>query len=329
MGRPSSDCPNTRRPGRPGCPCQARGSCRTREPTVPGPGRRRGKCGGRLGRAVLEQPVVETGRIGALGRLLGEATEDQSLESLADPRSPLPGRCGNLQYVLVCDLYGVAREGLFPDRRVVEGGTERVDVALEGYPLSPQLLWGGVSRRPEVGAGAIVARRPLEGTGNAEVRQFGAPPLIEQYVVGFDVAVDYAPFVGVGEPRGDVGPDPQEHRLRKRSAPIHQILEVAAGNVLHDYVGDHATFELVLAGVEDPDDVGVGEPGCGPPLALEAQTDLGVFWIRFYDLDGHGPVEHLVAAEKDAGHPARAELAHEHEPVPEAAQSASGTHDRD
>ena len=91
MGHPSSDCPHTRRPGRPGCPCRARGSCRTREPTVPGSGRRRGECGGRLGRAVLEQPVVETGRIGALGRLLGEATEDQSLEPLADPRSPLPG----------------------------------------------------------------------------------------------------------------------------------------------------------------------------------------------------------------------------------------------
>src|SRR5918994_4576454 len=137
MGIPSSECPDTRRPGRPRRPCQARGYCRTREAAVPGSGRRRGECGGRLGRAVLEQPVVETGRIGALGRLLGEATEDQSLEPLADPRSPLRGRCGNLQYVLVCDLYGVAREGLFPDRRVVEGGTERVDVTLRTNPLPP------------------------------------------------------------------------------------------------------------------------------------------------------------------------------------------------
>src|SRR5215204_1681069 len=123
MGLPSSECPHTRRPGRPGCPCQARGSCRTREPTVPGSGRRRGKCGGRLGRAVLEQPVLETGRIGALGRLLGEATEDQSLERLADPCSLLPGGRRNLQYVLVSDIYEVAREGLYTDRRVVEGST--------------------------------------------------------------------------------------------------------------------------------------------------------------------------------------------------------------
>ena len=78
---------------------------------------------------------MEPGRIGTLGRSLGEATEDQGLEPLADPRSPLPGRGGDLQYVLVCDLYGVAREGLFPDRRVVEGRAERVDVALGGEPL--------------------------------------------------------------------------------------------------------------------------------------------------------------------------------------------------
>src|SRR5215203_3469126 len=257
MGHPSSDCPHTRRPGGPGCPCQARGSCRTREPTVPGSGRRRGKCGGRLGRAVLEQPVVETGRIGALGRLLGEATEDQSLQPLADPRSPLPGRCGNLQYVLVCDLYGVARERWFPARRVLEGSTEGVDVALGGDPLTPQLLWGRISRRPEVGAVAIVARRSVEGSRYAEVRKFGAPPLIEKNVVRLYVAVDNAPLVSMGESRGDVGPNPQEHRLGDRSVPVDQILEVAARYVLHDDIRDTAPIKLVFARVEDPDDVGV------------------------------------------------------------------------
>src|SRR5215203_4111034 len=184
MGHPSSDCPHTRRPGRPGCPYQARGSCRTREPTVPGSGRRRGKCGGRLG-------------------------------------------------------------------RVVEGGTERVDVTLGSNPLTPQLLWGGISHRPEV--------RPVEGPCYAEVCKFGTPPLIEQDVARLYVAVDNAPLVGVGEARGAVGPNPQEHRLGNRSVPVYQILEVAARDVLHDDIGDPASIELVLARVEDPDDVGVGE----------------------------------------------------------------------
>jgi hypothetical protein len=73
----------------------------------------------------------------------------------------------------------------------------------------------------------------------------------------------------------------------------------------------------------------VGEPGGGPTLALESQTDLRVIGIRFYDLDGDGTVEYLVASQEDTGHPAKAELTHEHEPVPEAAHRASGTHARD
>jgi hypothetical protein len=73
----------------------------------------------------------------------------------------------------------------------------------------------------------------------------------------------------------------------------------------------------------------VGEPGGGPTLALESQTYLRVIGIRFYDLDGDGTVEYLVTPKEDTGHPTRAELAHEHEPVPEAAHSASGIHARD
>jgi hypothetical protein len=141
--------------------------------------------------------------------------------------------------------------------------------------------------------------------------------------------VDNAPLVGVGESRGDVGPNPHEHRLGDGSVPVDKILEVAARDVLHDNVGDRAPVELVLARVEDPDDVGVGEPGGGPTLPLESQTDLRVIVVRFYDLDGDGTVEYLVASQEDTGHPARAEFAHEHEPVPEAAHKASGTHARD
>ena len=88
-------------------------------------------------------------------------------------------------------------------------------------------------------------------------------------------------------------------------------------------------MELVLARVEDHDDVGVGEPGGGPTLAPESQTDLGIIGIRFYDLDGDGTIEYLVTPQEYAGHPARAELAHEHEPIPEAVHKTSGTHARD
>ena len=37
-------------------------------------------------------------------------------------------------------------------------------------------------------------------------------------------------------------------------------------------------------------------PGGGPPLAPEPEARFGVFWIGFYNLDGDGTVENLVAA---------------------------------
>ncbi len=55
----------------------------------------------------------------------------------------------------------------------------------------------------------------------------------------------------------------------------------------------------------------------------------GSIGIRFYDLDGDGTIEYLVTPQEYAGHPARAELAHEHEPIPEAVHKTSGAHARD
>src|SRR5215204_90741 len=269
------------------------------------------------------------GGVGTLARVLREAIEDQGLHSLADLRAHLARRSRSLGNVLVCDLYGVAREGLLARGSVVEGRAERVDVALWRDPLPAQLLRRGVGRRPEVGAGTVVARGPIQGPGDAEVRQLGTAPLVHEDVAGLDVAVNDAPLVGVGEPRGDVGPDPREQILREWPAPVHQVFEVSAGDVLHYDVGDLAPVELVLARVEDPDHVGVGEPGRGASLTPKAQAGLRVVWVGFYDLYGDGAVEYLVAAEEDTGHPAGAELAHEHEPVPEADHGASGTHARD
>src|SRR5215204_7037019 len=269
------------------------------------------------------------GGVGTLARVLREAIEDQGLHSLADLRAHLARRSRSLGYVLVCDLYGVAREGLLARGSVVEGRAERVDVALGGDPLPTQLLRRGVGRRPEVGAGTVVARGPVQGPGDAEVGQLGTTPLVQENVVGFDVAVNDAPLVGVGEPRSDVGPDPREQILGERPAPVHEVLEVSPGDVLHNDVGDLAPVELVFARVEDPDYVGMGESGRSASLAPKAQTGLRVVGIGVHDLYGDGTVEHLVAAEEDTGHPARSELAEEHEPVSEASHSTSGAHARD
>jgi hypothetical protein len=60
-------------------------------------------------------------------------------------------------------------------------------------------------------------------------------------VLGFYVAVNDALPVGVGKPRGDVGAYPRKPSLGKRPLFVYEGLEVASGDVLHDYVGDLAT----------------------------------------------------------------------------------------
>jgi hypothetical protein len=80
----------------------------------------------------------------------------------------------------------------------------------------------------------------------------------------------------------------------------------------------------VLAGVVDGDDVRVGEPGRHAALAAEEGARLLVVEVGVQDLDGHGPVEDLVAAQEDAGHSTRSELPDEHEPPPKAVHTALG-----
>ena len=51
------------------------------------------------------------------------------------------------------------------------------------------------------------------------------------------------------------------------------------------------------------------------PSRWKRRRYFRVFEVWAEDLDGDGPVEDLVATEKDGGHAARADLAHEHEPA--------------
>ena len=93
--------------------------------------------------------------------------------------------------------------------------------------------------------------------------------------MGFDVAVDYAPLVGVGEPRRDPRAQPRQPPAPQIPLGVYEALEVPAGNVLHDDVRRVAPVKLGLSGVVDLNDVRVREPGGGAPLALETLGDVG------------------------------------------------------
>ncbi len=213
------------------------------------------------------------------------------------------------------DLYrGAAGEGGLAGGRLVERRPERVDVALGRHLLPLELLGGGVERGPKVGPckGGLGG---VQGAGYAEVRHLGVAVLVEEDVVGLYVAVDHAPLVRVGQPGADLHAEPGELRAGQPPSAVYELFEVPAGDVLHHYVGAAVAVERPLARVVDLDDVGVGQPGGGAALALEAPADVRAAVHGVEHLYGHGPVENLVAPEEHPGHASRAELALQHEPV--------------
>jgi hypothetical protein len=87
--------------------------------------------------------------------------------------------------------------------------------------------------------------------------------------------------------------------------PVSPVFEVSAGEVLEDGIGTGGT----LAGVDDLDDVGMGDGDQGSHFDEEPPAEDGVVadQVRVGDLDDDVVAEPLVAGQEDAGHAAGAE----------------------
>ncbi len=133
-------------------------------------------------------------------------------------------------------------------------------------------------------------------------------------VVGLDVAMEDAAFVGVLHGVGQRGDparrQPGGHRLVPSPQPSAQAGPCA------ELGGDEVAQGAELAGVEDPNDVGMVEPGGGAGLAEEpadipgAQHPLGQ-----RHLQGHFAAQQPVARPDHEPEPAGAEVLDDLEPV--------------
>ena len=125
-----------------------------------------------------------------------------------------------------------------------------------------------VPEHAAVGGQALLVERP----GDAEVGDLGRALLVDEDVLGLDVAVDDALGVGGAERAGDL--DRVGDRLGDRQPAVaaDAVLERLALDVLED----DERRAVVLAGVDDADDVGVVELRDGPRLAPEALELVGV-----------------------------------------------------
>ena len=135
-------------------------------------------------------------------------------------------------------------------------------------------------------------------TGQAEVADLRSSFEAEENVGGFDVAVEDAGFVCVGEAFTD-SEDEASGFLLFDGLFVDRVVERLARNVLHDDV-EHS-FHLTK--VVDADEVGVVEFGHGLGLSLELFPERGLFpELHGEDFDGDFAVEGALAGPVDGTH---------------------------
>ena len=176
----------------------------------------------------------------------------------------------------------------------------RSDAALTAWPCAcsgREVLRGAHDR---AGLGHVGRAR----TRDTEVRHLRVTGVVDDHVVGLQVAVDHA--VAVGEPSGLEDLDREVDRSYRvdRGLLADHLLERPARDVLHrDVVG-----AIEGAAVVHADDVGVLEPGRCLRLTAEALDEPGVLGeAAVQQLQRHLATELLVLGQEHVGHPAAAE----------------------
>src|SRR5918995_584199 len=144
----------------------------------------------------------------------------------------------------------------------------------------------------------------VDRAGDPEVGHLRLAFFVQQDVLGLHVAVDQSALVREAERARHLQGEEEGVADRQRAAPLDQLLEVLALDVLEDDV--LPTF--VLATVDDSDDVGVAELGNRARLAPEALDVLLVLRELLVErLDRDRAVQQPVVRLPNARHSAPAD----------------------
>jgi len=200
-------------------------------------------------------------------------------------------------------LDGFAGDGAGAGEEFVEEDAVGVDVDALGGGVAHDLLGRHVVGGADLEAG--FGEVEVLAFGDAEVHEADAAGGVDVEVVGLDVAVDELLLMDVGEGAGALGGDAHAGLEVGQGGVADGVAEVGAGEELHDDVG----FGVLLAVVEDADDVVVDEGGRHFGLGEEAGTGFGVGGaLGGEDLDADDAVEDGVAGFEDVRHAAAEEL---------------------
>ena len=149
---------------------------------------------------------------------------------------------------------------------------------------------------------------PMEAGAEAEVGQLDVAILVDQDVVGLDVAVDEAQVVDTLDGAGELADVEAGERLAEDLELYEQVHEVAARHIVHDKVEALLVLERVVE-FDDPFVVGLGQD---VPLGLDVRRLVAVEDVTLVE-DLHG-VEALavvpLADQVDLAEGAEAEHLH-------------------
>jgi hypothetical protein len=244
------------------------------------------------------------GRRVALVGLLGEQLGDDRLVGPRHVGDELVERRGCVVHLLIGDAHRVVTgERRLPGDHLVQHDTDRVQVAtrvgLRALSLLGGEVGGGAHYVADLGEVALGGR--VHRTGDAEVGHLHLAVGADEHVGRLDVAVYHAVAVGVAERSGDLAGDLGGLNGIDVPVRLQNVGERAATHVFHR----HEVGVRVLAPVVHADDVGMVEVGRGLRLAAETLDEVRVDGeLGEQHLDGHRPVEQLVARQEHVGHAA-------------------------
>ena len=190
---------------------------------------------------------------------------------------------------------------------VVEGGAQGIEVGAGiDIQFAADLFRGDVVGRAIGLAGLGLGGFDIGGfAGQAHVGELGVAVLGDHDVLGFDVAVDEAGLVGVGQGLAGLDDELEGFLLGVAFALFELVVDGLAFHVFHDEIVE----AVGLADVHRTDDVGVVELGGGLSFLVEAVDEFLVLAHALgEDLDGHDAVQGNLAGLEDRGHRAGAQL---------------------
>lgn len=203
-----------------------------------------------------------------------------------------------------------AGKGKPPRHDLVDGEAEGVDIRAGVWLGALDDFWRQVGNGAEQVLRLARGEGPVDGLCHTEIGDLGDAGLVDDDVLGLDIAVDDALLVGVLEGGRDLGAVADRLDLGHPSLGLEELAQGVPVHVLHH----DETAALVDAGVEHANDVGMLEAGDDAGLTLERRDCVRIGSGGeglAEELDRDPPAESLVLGQPDFGHAAGTEQAFE------------------